>query len=68
MSKMKQVTIKVEAFVTVTVPDDISDGSILTNVIPSIDVETSSDYEDSPVDEVIETAITSKEIQSSVNI
>ena len=59
---MKQLTIKVEAYVTVTVPDDIDDKDVLTNIVPYLEVETSSELEDSPVDEVIETHIESKEI------
>jgi hypothetical protein len=63
---MKQVTIKIEAFTTVTLPDNWEDD---LDVIPvRLDVYDSVELEDSHVVEVIETQITKKEISSVTNI
>jgi len=63
---MKQVTIRVEAFTTVTLPDNwVYD----LDVIPvKLDVYDSSELEGSQVEEVIETVITEKQISSVTNL
>jgi len=63
---MKQVTIRVEAFTTVTLPDNWEDD---LDVIPvRLDVYDSVDHEYSNVVEVIETQITEKQISSVTNL
>jgi len=63
---MKQVTIKIEAFATVTLPDNWEDD---LDVIPvRLDVYDSVELEDSHVVEVIETQITEKQISSVTNL
>jgi len=63
---MKQVTIRVEAFTTVTLPDNWVDD---LDVIPvKLDVYDSSELEGSQVEEVIETVITEKQISSVTNL
>ena len=63
---MKQVTIRVEAFTTVTLPDNWEND---LDVIPvRLDVYDSVELEDSHVVEVIETQITEKQISSVTNL
>ena len=64
---MKQVTIRVEAFTTVTVPDDW-DRDVEESIPIKLDVYDSSELEGSQVEEVIETEITTKEIISEVDL
>ena len=54
----KQLTIKVEGFVTVTVKGDVD----IKNIPMKIDVLDFQDCEDSPVLEVVETDITERSI------
>ena len=61
---MKQVTIKVEGFVTVTVPDDVVTPEAIPVKLDAFDVD---EHDDSRVYEVIETEVTSKTIFVSVH-
>jgi len=62
---MKQVTMRIEGFVTVTVPD----GNDTPESIPvKLDVFDMNEHDESYVYEVCGTEITTKEIQSSVDI
>jgi len=67
MAKMKQVTLKIVGFVTVTVPAD-DNINMMTGIPVKLDVFDSSEHEDSLVEEVIETEIITKEIQSIVDV
>ena len=62
---MKQITMKVEGYVTV----EVDDFGVKPDDIPvKLDVFTKDDVENSRVVEVIETDITIKEIQTAVDI
>jgi DNA recombination-dependent growth factor C len=60
---MYQTTVKIEGFVTVTSERKLSPGEVMAY----LEVETKDEYEASPVIEVVEREITSKEISSHVN-
>ena len=61
---MKQLTIRVEGFATVTVKDDW-DGNMI-NVPVKIDVFDWLERDDSEVQEVLETEVTTKEVMAAV--
>jgi len=63
---LKQVTIRVEAFATVTVADDWNGDA--DSIPMKLDVYDTNDDTDSPVIIVHETDITAKEVTHVVNI
>lgn len=63
---MRQVTMKVEGFVTLLIPDDVTINP--ENIPVKLDVFNSDEDETSQVVEVIETDVINKQIQTIIEL